>query len=239
MTFEFLIPYIQWLVYFTIGLIVLYVRTFVKEKAKNKVLRLQNSKLVDETESIKSRYNKEIEAIKKEHQLDIEQRKYQYESKKEQYIQFFRLLDDFSSKANIEMQEKLLPIIDEFNRNYLNAASRNNKKGETKATTVFSKKIQELMFEANKDLTRIKQETNTIRIIASDTIIKTLDLMELAYDRSFEESSQMMKDLQVQMLTNDQDGIANNQNRLQAIGNVILKYKNDIIQQMRSELNEI
>lgn len=239
MTFEVLIPYIQWLVYFTIGLIVLYVRTFVKEKAKNKVLRLQNSKLVDETESIKSRYNKEIETIKKEHQLDIEQRKYQYESKKEQYIQFFRLLDDFSSKANIEMQEKLLPIIDEFNRNYLNAASRNNKKGETKATTVFSKKIQELMFEANKDLTRIKQETNTIRIIASDTIIKTLDLMELAYDRSFEESSQMMKDLQVQMLTNDQDGIANNQNRLQAIGNVILKYKNDIIQQMRSELNEI
>jgi len=239
MTFDFLIPYIQWLVYFIIALIVLYLRTLIQEKAKNRVLRKQNAKLIDETELIKSKYNKEIEAVKKEHQLDIEKRKYQYESKKEEFIQFFRLLDEFSSYFNIEMQEKLLPIIDEFNRNYINAASRNNKKGETKATTVFSKKIQELMFDANKDLTRIKQETNTIRVIASDSILRTLDLLELAYDKSFEESSQMMKDLPVQMLTNDQEGMANSQKRIQVIANVILKYKNDLIKQMRVELNEI
>ena len=133
----------------------------------------------------------------------------------------------------------MIPIIEEFNRNYLNAANRNNKKGETNATTVMSKKVQKLMFESNKELIRIKQETNTIRIIASDSILKTLNLLELAYDRSFEESSKMMKDLQIQMMTNDQEGMKRSQREMQEIANVILKFKNDLIQQMRIELNEI
>jgi len=40
----------------------------------------------------------------------------------------------------------------------------------------------------NQDLFRIKQETNTIRLIASDKVIKILDLYELAYDEAFEHS---------------------------------------------------
>lgn len=239
MKFDFLIPYIQYIVYVLIGLILLYLRTLVKERAKIRVLRKKNKLLTEETEEIKSKYNKEIEIIKKEHLLDIEKRKYQYESKKEQYINFFKLLDNFNTDSNVIAQEKMIPIIEEFNRNYLNAANRNNKRGETNATTVMSKKVQKLMFESNKELSRIKQETNTIRIIASDSILKTLNLLELAYDRSFEESSKMMKDLQIQMMTNDQEGMKRSQREMQEIANVILKFKNDLIQQMRIELNEI
>lgn len=239
MKFDFLIPYIQYIVYVLIGLILLYLRTLVKERAKIRVLRKKNKLLTEETEEIKSKYNKEIEIIKKEHLLDIEKRKYQYESKKEQYINFFKLLDNFNTDSNVIAQEKMIPIIEEFNRNYLNAANRNNKRGETNATTVMSKKVQKLMFESNKELSRIKQETNTIRIIASDSILKTLNLLELAYDRSFEESSKMMKDLQIQMMTNDQEGMKRSQREMQEIANAILKFKNDLIQQMRIELNEI
>jgi hypothetical protein len=239
MKFDFLIPYIQYIVYVLIGLILLYFRTLVKERAKIRVLRKKNKLLTEETEEIKSKYNKEIEKIKKEHLLDIEKRKYQYESKKEQYINFFKLLDNFNTDSNVIAQEKMIPIIEEFNRNYLNAANRNNKRGETNATIVMSKKVQKLMFESNKELSRIKQETNTIRIIASDSILKTLNLLELAYDRSFEESSKMMKDLQIQMMTNDQEGMKRSQREMQEIANVILKFKNDLIQQMRIELNEI
>jgi hypothetical protein len=239
MKFDFLIPYIQYIVYVLIGLILLYFRTLVKERAKIRVLRKKNKLLTEETEEIKSKYNKEIEKIKKEHLLDIEKRKYQYESKKEQYINFFKLLDNFNTDSNVIAQEKMIPIIEEFNRNYLNAANRNNKRGETNATIVMSKKVQKLMFESNKELSRIKQETNTIRIIASDSILKTLNLLELAYDRSFEELSKMMKDLQIQMMTNDQEGMKRSQREMQEIANVILKFKNDLIQQMRIELNEI
>lgn len=51
-----------------------------------------------------------------------------------------------------------------------------------------SKKIQRLTFEANESLIKIKQETNTIRLIASDRIIQKLDLLELAYDKNMEQA---------------------------------------------------
>ena len=239
MTFEFLVPYIQWLVYFTFGLVVLYIRTFVKEKAKNKVLRLQNSKLVEETELIKSKYNKEIESLKKEYQLEIEKRKYQYESKKEQYINFFKLLDSFTKEVNKSTQEKLIPILEKFNKDYLNAANTNNNKNETKAVTVMSKQIQALMFSANEDLVKIKQETNTIRLIASDEIIKKLNLLELAYDKSMEKANNMMSDLPKLMLINDQNKMNENQREIQISGMVIQNIKKDIIELMRTELDEI
>ncbi|MGB5989598.1 MAG: hypothetical protein WBG43_07655 [Marinifilaceae bacterium] len=239
MKFDFLIPYINILAYFFAGLLILYIRTLIVEKAKIRALRNKNKILIEESEEIKSKYNKEIEGIKKEHQLDIEKRKYQYESKKEHYINFFKLLDDFSASSTVEMQKKMMPILDEFNRNYFTAACNNNKEGETHATTVLSKKTQKLIFEGNTEFTRIKQETNTIRIIASDSILKTLDLLELAYGRSLEESSVIMNNLQVHMMTNDQEGMAKDQRKMQAIANVILKYKNELIKRMRVELNEI
>lgn len=239
MNLDLLVPYVEWLVVFIIALIVLYIRTLVTEKAKNRVLRKRNAQLTEETESIKSKYTQEIEVIKKEHQLDIEKRKFQYESKKEQYVQFFRLLDDFSFKANEETHEKFLPILDEFNRNYLSASSRNNVKAQTMATTVFSKKCQKLMFDANKELMRIKQETNTIRLVASDELLETLSLLELAYERSMDESTIMMNELSIQVIANDQNGISRSQARLKAIGQLILKHKNELIEHMRKELDEI
>jgi len=66
-----------------------------------------------------------------------------------------------------------------------------------------SKKIQRLTFEANESLIKIKQETNTIRLIASDRIIQKLDLLELAYDKNMEQAIKMMNDLPKQMMSND------------------------------------
>ena len=154
--------------------------------------------------------------------MEISKRKYQYESKKEQYIIFFRLLDQFTNEANKSTQEKLLPILDEFNRNFLQASERNDKRGETNATTVMSKKIQKLTFEANESLIRIKQETNTIRLIASDEIIQKLNLLESAYDKNMGEATQMMDKLPKQVMLNDQIGMKNSQREIEISAQVRL-----------------
>jgi hypothetical protein len=132
-----------------------------------------------------------------------------------------------------------MPILDEFNKNYLNAASQNNKRNETKAVTVMSKKMQKLAFESNEDLIKVKQETNTIKLIASDEILDKLNLMELAYDRNMEKSNKMMSDLPRQMMMNDQEGMKRNQREIEVSGLVIQGIKDDIIKLMRKELNEI
>ena len=193
---KFLEPYLIYMIFAFLGLLILYIKTYTTEKAKMEVLKSENKKLIEETER-----------IKKDFQLEISKRRYQYESKKEQYILFFKLLDQFTNEANKSTQEKLLPILDEFNRNFLNSSSRNDKKGENNATSVMSKKIQRLTFEANESLIKIKQETNTIRLIASDRIIQKLDLLELAYDKNMEQAIKMMNDLPKQMMSNHQYGM--------------------------------
>jgi len=67
---KFLEPYLIYIVLGFIGLLALYIRSFVQESAKISALKRKNKELVEETES-----------IKKNHQLDIEKRKYQYERK--------------------------------------------------------------------------------------------------------------------------------------------------------------
>ncbi len=225
---EFLEPYVSYLLLGFISLLILYIRTFIQESAKINALKRKNRELVEETES-----------IKKEHQLDISKRRYQYESKKEQYLGFFKLLDKFTNEATLKNQSELIPILDEFNKNYLNAATRGNKKGENMAVTVMSKKIQKLTFDSYAELTKLKQETNTIRLIASDAILTKLDLLELSYDRLMEQSDKMMSDLPKLMMTGNQSKINLQQQELEIKGKVTLNIKNDIIQLMRKELNEI
>lgn len=227
------------LLIFILGLFVISIKSYFTERGKLKAQIAENKKLVEQTEAIKSRFNRELEELKKEHQLDISRRKYQYESKKEQYLKFFRLLDEFSNEHNVKTQETFLPILDEFNKSYINAANSNNKKHEANAITVFQKKIQKLMFDANQELIRIKQETNTVRLIASDNILQKLDLLTLAYDKSLEASNQMMKDMLPLMLSKNQEKMKEQQRELEVAAMVINKIKSDIINLMRSELNEI
>ena len=225
---KFLEPYLIYMIFAFLGLLILYIKTYTTEKAKMEVLKSENKKLIEETER-----------IKKDFQLEISKRRYQYESKKEQYILFFKLLDQFTNEANKSTQEKLLPILDEFNRNFLNSSSRNDKKGENNATSVMSKKIQRLTFEANESLIKIKQETNTIRLIASDRIIQKLDLLELAYDKNMEQAIKMMNDLPKQMMSNDQYGMKKSQREIEISALVIKEIKDEIIELMRKELDEI
>ena len=225
---KFLEPYLIYMIFAFLGLLILYIKTYTTEKAKMEVLKSENKKLIEETER-----------IKKDFQLEISKRRYQYESKKEQYILFFKLLDQFTNEANKSTQEKLLPILDEFNRNFLNSSCRNDKKGENNATSVMSKKIQRLTFEANESLIKIKQETNTIRLIASDRIIQKLDLLELAYDKNMEQAIKMMNDLPKQMMSNDQYGMKKSQREIEISALVIKEIKDEIIELMRKELDEI
>jgi len=149
------------------------------------------------------------------------------------------MIDKFTSEANKSMQSNFLPILEKFNKNFLDASSKNNKKSETSAITVFSKKVQKLTFDANEELLKLKQETNTIRLIASDEILNKLNVMDLTYDKMMEKSNRMMSTLPQQVMTNDQDGMKKNQKELEISAMVIKSLKDDIIKLMRKELNEI
>ena len=225
---NFIDPYLDYIALSLLGLLMIFVKTYTQERAKRQALAATNKKLVEETES-----------IKKEYELEIARRKYQYESKKEQYINFFKLIDKFTNEATLKSQEQMIPILDEFNRNYMAASSKGNKKGENNAVTVMSKKIQKLTLESYAELTKLKQETNTIRLIASDSILEKLDLLEKSYDTLMAVSEKMMSELAGLVMHGDESKMNVHQRTLEFAGQDTMNIKNDIIKLMRKELNEI
>lgn len=209
-----------------IGLIFLYLKTYVSQKAKNKALKNDNLSLTQQ-----------IENIKKAHELDIAKRKYQYESKKEQYIKFFQFIDSFTGKQNLYCVDKMTPIITEFYAGFLATTEDNTE--QNKVCTAYMERVQNLMNENNTELMKVKQETNTIRLIASQEVIELLDLMERTYDNMFNTSSQIINMLPNNIMTNNQTMLQKHIEILTEISQSFLNIKNNLIQQMRNDLNEI
>lgn len=226
-------------VFFILSLFVITVKSYFTERGKLRAQISENIKLTEQAESIKAKFSRELEELKRDHQLEISRRKYQYESKKEEYLKFFKLLDEFGSQDPEKTQRKFIPILNDFNRNYLTANYENNKKNENNAVIVFQKKIQQLMFDSNKELVRIKQETNTIRLVASDKIVQRLDLLTVAYDRSLEASNKMMNNLPTLMREQKLDKMEANKRELEICAIMIDEIKQEIINLMRQELSEI
>ena len=220
-------------------LLIWFSKSYFQERGKLKALRAENKILVEQTESIKSRFNRELEELKKDHQLEISKRRYKYESKKEQYINFFKLLDQFTKENNSKTQERLIPILEEFNSNYLNATLQNDTEKESAAITQFSLKMQKILFDANEDLMKIKQETSTIRLIASADVRKKLNSLDSAYDHCMEVSNKMMSDLPKNLLMNNQEQLASDQKNLEVVGLTVKDLTEELIELMRRELDEI
>lgn len=226
-------------IYIIGGLIILlglFLRSYTQEKGKLKALKSENKSLVDETEKIKSQYSKELEELKKDHQLDITKRKYLYESKREQYVSFFQLLDQFTKENSSKAQEKMIPIVENFLNDFLIAQ---NQEEQFKAVTAMSTEMQKITFEASQDLIKIKQQTNTIRLIADQKIIEKLDILNLAFDKSIEDSNKTLSDLPALIINNDQIKIQENQKMLENSGMYVKKNSDELIALMREDLNKI
>jgi len=157
MWFNILVPYLNIIVVAFIGLLILYIKTYISERAKNKALNFNIKKVTEEKEQIISRFQKELEDVKKEHELDITKRKYLYESKRDAYNQFFFFLDNYNTKMNVEWTNNFLPVLEKFNKDFLKAS---NKTHQSKIVTNFTNTTIQLTKEAYKDYTKLKSETN-------------------------------------------------------------------------------
>ena len=94
------------------GIATLYFTAYLKAKGANKALQEDIVILEKAKQKITAEHAVELEKIKKDHALDVEKRKYQYESKKEQFTKFFRLIDEFNGKSHETIQDRFPPIMD-------------------------------------------------------------------------------------------------------------------------------
>lgn len=217
-------------------ILMLFTKSYFQEKGKLRALQQENSKIQDQNEKIKLEYSKELEELKKEHQLEISKRKYKYESKKDQYVNFFKLVDDFTRESNRKIQPKVKSIIENFTSEYLSAESHLE---QAKAVTIMTAEMHKIISEANEDIIIIKQQTNSIKLIASPDVLNKISQLENAFEDSMNDSNKMISNLPHYMLDDNQTGMKDDQEQVLNSGLVTKKITAELINLMRKELDEI
>ena len=216
--------------------VIIFIKSYLQEKGKLRALQSENSKLVDQAEKIKSEYSRDLEVLKKDHQLEISKRKYKYESKREQYINFFSLLDSFTKTSNEKIQPRIHWILERFSNEYLAAESLET---ETAAITNFTLEMQKIIMEANQDIIIIKQQTNSIKLIASMAVLEKIEELNDAFDLAMIDSSKLMQNLSQHMLQENEIGMQEDQSILKESSEVVRKKIEELLYLMRNELDEI
>lgn len=218
------------------GAIVSGVAVSIIEKAKQKRLKRDNKRLVQEAEEIKSTFNRQLEELKRDHQLDIAKRKNRYETKTKSYIEFFSMLDTLNSNLNTNGIDRLKDVLEEYNRNATNA---NTVSAEKKALIVFQKKTQALIIDSNKDLVKLRHETNSIKITASDEVVMKLDYLEKGFEMLLNESNKLISKMAILIMNNNEEAINIAKEAVMGMGMQVEEIKKDLIRTMRVELNDI
>lgn len=208
------------------GFLMGYITSYIKEKGKNKALIQDLERITEEKERVSSKYH-----------LDISKRKYKYEDKRNQYFKYFNLLDSFTADSQKIAQENFMPALQKFNDKFLRA--NNNKKIELKATADFANSINEIMMKANESLIKLKQETNSINLIAGPKVSKTLQELERAYNDSMDQSTKIMKEYSNNVIYRRTDVLKTQQFEMEKTGRNLQRLKDKLTQEIKNELDEI
>ncbi len=203
-----------------------YLISYFKEKGKNKALLSDIKRLTEEKERIISDFK-----------LDLEKRKYQYESKKEQYFKYFNLIDEFGKSGNDDFYDNFFPIVERFNENYLSA--NGDKEKELEALNNFSASLNPMISKSNENLVRLRAETKSIRLIASKKVRYFLGQLDELYDISFEKSSFMLREMGNNMISDNQEIIDEQNRELHVLGQKIKTIHDELVEEIRIELDEI
>ncbi|MDY0930728.1 hypothetical protein [Chryseobacterium sp. CFBP8996] len=218
------------------GAIISGIAVSIIEKAKQRRLKKDNKRLVVETEKIKAEFNERLEELKKDHQLDISKRKYRYESKKAAYIGFFQKLDQLNSEIASKSAVKMQEMTQKFTEVCFNARSDEE---YNKGILEFQLSTQSILTESHQDINKLRHETSEIKLHASDQITEGLNKYELIYERIMNESNLLIQQMPSIILAGDSNLKTLNQQDLILQAAEAEKVKNELIKNMRQELDEI
>lgn len=211
-----------------IGILVGVISTYFNKRAEFKALKENNSSLQKENEAIRSSY-----------ELEISKRKYRYEEKLRQYSNFFSLIDSCSNEVNSRTQQQCMDAINRFYSQFLLAVDANDSVAESNAASNFQRELTQIMMDANDYLIKFRQQTNTIKLIASNEIIGLLELFDSKMEESMKLSTICLQDIQSLILRRNVQQLEINQTQINIIGQEIVLIKNKIINLMREELDQI
>lgn len=184
-------------------------------------------------------HKEELEKLKQSLNLDLERRKKIFEMKSTQYEAYFNNIDSFQEKHQNDYQEIFVPIFNEFNRRFLHAEDQNDKEASTNATLWFSEEINKITLNGFKEQQALEQQTNSLKLTASDEVAQLLEELRSLYSEIFELSSELLSKFVEITINNDQTASVKIQESMAKVGEKIKAKSNELREEMRRDLLEI
>lgn len=162
-----------------------------------------------------------------------------FDLKASEYSKYVANLDDFGKKNQIELPERMQPIMDQYLQSFLSASETGDKNLERQAITWLSSQISALMQESTKDLLKLKYESNRLKLIATDEMLDTFRKIETSTQALMDCTNTYMSQYTEIMLYKQTDKSEAFQIQAASIASDIQQYSDDLLNQMRLELSEI
>ncbi len=200
---------------FFLGMCVLYLTAYSKARAKNKALQEAVLRLEDDNQKLLAKYITEKEKnelprrkqrnivptkVKKQWDIspsetikpsvvDKEKRDCQFDEKRQQFVNYFTLLDEFHRKNNEIFTLQFHPILNRF-------LSSNPVKDETdrnSAILEFNREVQSLFNQLYEEQQKVYSGADSIRSFSSSTLDELLDKLESAIKKSTDDAAEVLK----------------------------------------------
>lgn len=182
------------------------------------------------------RHDRELKALQHSLDLDLERRKQVFELKVSQYERYVGMLDEFGRKYQTELITRMKPMFEQYMSAMLAANGEHSKNA---AIATFSTQVMELMNESSAEYMKLKAESRSLKLTASDSLIKIFEELETLVQASMNSAHDLIKQLPVLIMSNDEHEMSRLQNALNEQGECIQVKSSELERQMRFELKEI
>lgn len=184
----------------------------------------------------KKRHDRELKKLEHSLNLDLERRKHIFELKISQYERYFVMLDEFGKKYQTELLDRMQPMFKEY-MNAMLAAKTDEEKNA--AIGVFSTQVMELMNESSTEYLKLKAESRSLKLTASDKLILIFDTLESLVKGSMDSAQEFIKQLPTFIMAGNSAEMIANQANLIKQSELIQSKSVELEHQMRSELKDI
>ena len=245
---------------FLLGMCVLYFTAYSKAKSKNRALQEAVSRLEDEKQKVLAKYVTEKEKselprrkqrgfvsaeiknqweippaeIEKPLAVGIKKRECPYDEKRQQFVNYCTLLDEFHRKNNAIFTLQFHPIMNRF----LVSNSVEDEIARGRAILEFNREVQALFNQLYEEQQKVNSETDSIRSFSSDTLDELLDKLESAVKKSTDDAAEVLTFMATPELLADQSLAAPLQKAENSVQKV-LSCRNAVRSRMKVELDGI
>lgn len=187
----------------------------------------------------KQSHDRALKRLEQDLKFNADRRLKLFDLKATQYGKYVTDLDEFGKRNQSEIPAKMQPIFDEYLRGYLAATQAGDKTKEHEIISWFGNQVSALMREGMQEVVKLKSESNRLKLIATDEKLVTFSELEQLTQKSMDLSSEFMNRFTDIVINQKNEESQRYQEQLTKVAQDIQRTSQNLLIQMRSEINGV